>query len=60
MIIVSSFDNARERFEAMQKGRPAPPKPEARKLSDEAVDTFLDRLAVVLAKEYEKQCRTST
>lgn len=38
----------------MQKGKPVPPKQNVRRLPDDVVETFLDRLAAVLVEEYRK------
>ena len=55
VVIKTTIGNARERFEAMQKGKPMPPKQTVRhELPEEVLDTFLDRLAAVLAEEYKK------
>lgn len=54
VVIKTTIGNARERYEAMQKGKPVPPKQNVRRLPDDVVETFLDRLAAVLVEEYRK------
>lgn len=60
VVIKTTMGNARERYEAMQKGKPVPPKQSVRRLPDDVVETFLDRLAAVLAEEYRKGAGDST
>ena len=61
VVIKTTIGNARERYEAMQKGKPVPPKQTVRHELPEAVlDTFLDRLAAVLAEEYRREVGDST
>ena len=55
MNVIIPIGNARERFDAMQKGKPTPPKQHVRELPEETVETFLDRLAAVMANEYRKE-----
>lgn len=60
-LIMTPIGNARERFDAMSKGKPIPPKQTIRRDLPEAVlDTFLDRLAAVLAEEYRREVGDST
>ena len=54
VVVKTTMGNARERYEALQKGKPVPPKQNVRRLPDDVVETFLDRLAAVLAEEYRK------
>ena len=55
VVIKTTIGNARERYEAMRKGKPVPPKQMVRHdLAGDVLDTFLDRLAAVLAEEYKK------
>lgn len=55
VVIKTTIGNARERYEAMRKGKPVPPKQMVRHdLPGDVLDTFLDRLAAVLAEEYKK------
>jgi|GEM_PF-3924981 len=60
VVIKTTIGNARERYEAMQKGKPVPPKQNVRRLPDDVVETFLDRLAAVLAEEYRKDVGENT
>ncbi len=60
VVIKTTIGNARERYEAMRKGKPVPPKQNVRRLPDDVVETFLDRLAAVLAEEYRKGAGDST
>ena len=54
-VIIAPMGNARERFAAMSKGKPVPPKQSVRHdLPEEVMETFLDRLAAVLAGQYKK------
>lgn len=60
-VIMTPIGNARERFDAMRKGKPIPPKQTIRRDLPEAVlDTFLERLAAVLAEEYRREVGDST
>lgn len=55
VVIKTTMGNARERYEAMQKGKPMLPKQTVKHdLAGDVLDTFLDRLAAVLAEEYKK------
>lgn len=60
VVIKTTIGNARERYEAMQKGKPVPPKQNVRRLPDDVVETFLDRLAAVLTEEYKKDVGENT
>ena len=61
VVIKTTIGNARERYEAMQKGKPMPPKQTVRHdLPGDVLDTFLDRLAAVLAEEYRREVGDST
>ena len=55
VVIKTTIGNARERFEAMQKGKPMPPKQTVRhELPEDVLDTFLTGLGKVLAREFKK------
>lgn len=55
VVIKTTIGNARERFEAMQKGKPMPPKQTVRhELPEEFLDSLLDEFAKVLAKKYRQ------
>ena len=61
IVLASPIGNARERYEAMQKGKSVPPRQTIRRDLPEAVlDTFLERLAAVLAEEYRREVGDST
>ena len=52
-VIMTPMGNARERYEAMQKGKPVPPRTvKARQLTPEERELWLDTLAGKLAKKY--------
>lgn len=54
-VIMTPIGNARERYDAMCKGRQPPPKQTVmHELPEEVMETFLDRLAAVLAGQYKK------
>lgn len=58
---MTPIGNARERFDAMSKGKPVPPKQAVRHdLPGDVLDTFLDRLAALLAEEYRREVGDST
>ncbi len=52
-VIIAPMGNARERFAAMKKGEPVPPRTvKARQLTPEDRELWLDTLAGKLAKMY--------
>ena len=55
MNVIIPIDTARERYDAMMKGKQPPEKRSPRELPEELVETFLDRLAAVMAAEYRKE-----
>ena len=55
VVIKTTIGNARERYEAMQKGKPVPPKQTVKHdLPEDVLDTFLTELGKVLAREFKK------
>ncbi len=55
VVIKTTIGNARERYEAMRKGKPVPPKQMVRHdLPEEVLDDFLTELGKVLAREFKK------
>ena len=54
--IISQIGNARERYEAMQQGKPVPPKTSRVKLlSDELTDEIMTEFAKALAAMYHAE-----
>ena len=52
-VIMTPIGNARERFDAMSKGKPMPPRStHSRGLPDDIRDQFLTALAKGLARQY--------
>ena len=46
--------DARERYDAMRKGKPVPKREPRAKLPEEIAERFLDRFAEILAEDYKK------
>ena len=52
-VIMTPIGNARERFDAMSKGKPMPPRSKApQRLPDDVIDEWLEAFAKTLCREY--------
>lgn len=61
VVIKTTIGNARERYEAMQKGKPVPPKTAVKQeLPAEFLDCLLDVAGEMFAKMYKKDVGDST
>lgn len=54
VIAAVPLGDARERYDAMRKGKPVPKREPRSKLPEEIAERFLDRFAEILAEDYKK------